>query len=101
MQQITHHGITFSIDTDDWSDEASASVAEDALIEGLTGLSEADAMLIAEHWAGDDAECDSRNANDGIAQLVERIENRAYTKATEGWASQPDGGHNCSISIAR
>lgn len=98
--KVTHHGINFSLDTDDWSDEASASVAEDALIEGLTGLSEADAMLIAEHWTSGEAECDSRNANDSVAQLVESIERLAFSKATEGWYGQPESGHNCSISIA-
>ena len=101
MQTITHHGVGFTIDVMDWSDEKASHVASDELIAGLMKLSPDDVQRIAKAWSDADAECDSRNANDDVAQTVEAIESAAYLKAIEGWVSTPDGGHNCSISIVR
>ena len=98
--QIVHNNVAFDIDTMDWSDSKCREIAEEELVKGIMALSTHDTHLIAASRTDGDAECQSRNSNDEVAKIVETIERAARMVALAGFMSEPDSGHNCSISVA-
>lgn len=92
MQIITVHGRQFGIDTADWLDRDDADRGGQVLASWVRALSADDAARIHK------ALLDSLETLDGERPAdVEEIESEAYREATEGYARDPDTGHNMSI----
>ena len=96
----THHGLTFGIDTADWSNSVSAEKAADRLENWLQALdAEATARLhtglLAEREGDDTAPY--QDILDAAESAAGSIQLGIWEE--EAWHMQPNTGHNCALYV--
>lgn len=87
IRQITVHGKSFELDTQDWDDSDSADIADAHMTDSLLSLS-------AEQIAKVHADLLAERENG----VIEKIQRAAIGKAVKGWVRQPTSGCNAFIS---
>jgi hypothetical protein len=92
---VTIRGLNFAIDTSEWKNANAAKTCSITMSDSLRALPESElaalhALMSAENAQSDDPRLD----------VISKIENAAWRKATDGLHHPPSMGHNATITAA-
>jgi hypothetical protein len=92
---VTIRGLNFAIDTSDWKNANAAKTCSITMSDALRALPESELTSLHELMSAEGADAD-----DPRLELISKIENAAWRKATDALAMPPAFGHTATITAA-
>jgi hypothetical protein len=92
---VTIRGLNFAIDTSDWKNANAAKTCSITMSDALRALPESELTTLHEIMSAEGAESD-----DPRLELISKIENAAWRKATDALNAPPAFGHTATITAA-
>ena len=93
METIKINGLAFEVDCNDWKSTPNEPISD--IFRGIL------AELPPEDLRALHARDLARRSEDSEDRPFDEIMQKAYAIATEGWASEPQSGHNCLIRACK
>ncbi len=92
---VTIRGLNFAINTSDWKNANAAKTCSITMSDALRALPESELMMLHELMSAEDSDAD-----DPRLDLISKIENAAWRKATDALSTPPAFGHTATITAA-